>query len=388
MEALKAMLARHLSVRWGWVIAWSFAGLVIAYGVYGLWRNYNDPPGVDFVSFWAAGKLALAHKATLAYDIDAHRAVELTAGKVRGIMSFPYPPPTLLFFAPLSLLPFFPAFALWVIGTCAFYIWAARNVAPPPQSLAIPSAIPNMVIGQNGLLFTGLFIVAAEAIERRPILAGLLFGVFAVKPQLGFLIPVALIAGSRWRTLFAAGGSAIALYLAGLIVFGPASYLAFLNILPHYQEFMARSGWQWNTLASVFAFLRWFDVPQQIALTVQTICAAGAAIVTWLAWRRGLDCRIAVLASASMLVSPYLFTYDTMFMTLPFVWLLRNGNRYVAALVWILCLLPFLAYSKYYSGPNTIAIAAVLSLWAMMRQESARASSSESAELKQVQAIT
>src|SRR5689334_4917207 len=84
MESVRGILAKHLSVRWGWVIAWSFAGLVLAYGVYGLWRNYNDPPGVDFVSFWAAGKLALAHKATLAYDIDAHRAVELTVGKVRG----------------------------------------------------------------------------------------------------------------------------------------------------------------------------------------------------------------------------------------------------------------------------------------------------------------
>jgi len=158
-------------------------------------------------------------------------------------------------------------------------------------------------------------------------------------------------------------------------VFGVASYQAFLAILPHYQEFLAKSGWQWNTLASVFAFLRWFDVPQQIAGAVQAVCAAGAAIVTWRAWRLGLECRVAVLASASMLVSPYLFTYDTMFMTLPFVWLLRNGNRYMAAIVWIFCLLPFLAYSKYYSGPNTIAIAAILSLWAMMRLPHARASS-------------
>ena len=368
MELVRREFRKHLSVRWGWVTAWSFAGLVVAYGIYGLWKNYTDPPGVDFVSFWAAGRMALAGKAALAYNIEAHRALELTVGKLRGIMSFPYPPPSLFLFAPLSVLPFFPAFAVWVLGTCGFYIWAARRIAPPPQSLAIPSAIPNMIIGQNGFLFTGLFIAAAEQLARRPIVAGLLFGCFAVKPQLGFLIPIALVAGCQWRALFAAACFAVALYLAGLIAFGYASYEAFLAILPRYQEFLANSGWQWNTLASMFAFLRWFDVPQQIAYVAQAICAAGAAIVTWRAWRLRMESRVAILAAASMLVSPYLFTYDTLFMTLPFVWLLRNGNRYMAALVWIGCLLPFLAYSTYYAGPNTIPIAAILALWAMLRE--------------------
>jgi hypothetical protein len=367
----KSGISRHLSVRWSWVIAWSFAALTFAYGVYGTWQNFTDPPGVDFVSFWAAGRMALMGKAALAYDIHAHQALELTVGRVRGIMSFPYPPPSLLFFAPLSLLPFGVAFSVWVLATCGFYVWAARRLAPFPQSLAIPSTIPNAVIGQNGFLFTGLFIAAAEALPRRPILAGLLFGCFALKPQIGFLIPLALLAGWEWRALLAAACSAALLYVLGLIAFGFASYEAFLNILPHYAKFLSNSGWQWNTLASAFAFLRFFGVPQHVALAAQAVCAAGAAFATWRAWRMRLETRVAVLATASMLISPYLFTYDTVFMVLPFAWLLQNGNRYMAALVWVGCLLPFVSYSGYYTGPNTVPLVAIAALWVLSRQQRA-----------------
>jgi hypothetical protein len=361
----KSGISRHFAVRWSWVIAWSFAALTLAYGAYGAWRNFFDPPGMDFVSFWAAGRLALIGKAVLAYDIQAHRAIELTVGQVRGIMSFPYPPPILMLFAPFSLLPFGVAFVAWVLSTCGFYVWSARRVAPFPLSLAIPTAIPNAGIGQTGFLFTGLFIAAAEILPRRPILAGLLFGCFALKPQIGFLIPLALLAGSEWRALLAAACSAAALYAMGLIVFGVGSYEAFLKILPRYAEFLSKSAWEWNTLASVFAFLRYFGVPQQMALAAQAICAAGAAFVTWRAWRLGLETRVVVLATASILISPYLFTYDTIFMVLPFAWFLRAGDRYMAALVWFGCLLPFVSYSHYYSGPNTVPLVAIVSLWAL-----------------------
>jgi hypothetical protein len=45
-------------------------------------------------------------------------------------------------------------------------------------------------------------------LERRPYLAGSLFGLMIFKPQLGLLLPVALIAGRQWRVFAAAAATA------------------------------------------------------------------------------------------------------------------------------------------------------------------------------------
>jgi alpha-1,2-mannosyltransferase len=288
---------------------------------------------------------------------------------LHGIMSFPYPPPALLVFAPLSALPFGVAFVVWVVGTGAFYLRSVRRIASLPYSLALPSNIPNALIGQNGFLFTGLFVSGTGMLYARPVVAGLILGCFAVKPQLGFLLPVALVAGGEWRALVAAAFSAVALFIAGLIAFGLASYEAFLQILPHYAEFMSKSGWQWNELASVFAFCRYFGFAQPMALACQAFSAGAAAILTWRAWSSESNTRVPVLATATMLVSPYLFTYDTLFLAVPFAWFLRRGERYISAFIWLCCFLPVLAYSQYYKGPNTAPIAALVTLWALSRHQ-------------------
>src|SRR5688500_14540994 len=75
---------RRDRMRWHRAVATGLALLFVIYIGYACWRNYFDPPGVDFVSFWAAATMALDGQPWLAYDVAAHRAVELTAGKVDG----------------------------------------------------------------------------------------------------------------------------------------------------------------------------------------------------------------------------------------------------------------------------------------------------------------
>ncbi len=41
-------------------------------------------------------------------------------------------------------------------------------------------------------------------LDKRPVLAGILFGLLAYKPQFGLLIPFVLAASGRWRTFAAA----------------------------------------------------------------------------------------------------------------------------------------------------------------------------------------
>ena len=351
------------SIRWNWVLAWSLAGIAGATAVYASWRSFHTTPGIDFVSFWAAGRLTIEGKAALAYDLAAHRAMELTFVHLPGLMPFAYPPPFLLVVAPLGLFTFPVAFAAWIFLTSAFYLLATRRLAPLPYSIVLPSVLPNALVGQNGFLFTGLFACAVEALQTQPFVSGMLFGCFAMKPQLAPLIPVALIAARAWRAIAGAALSSLLLLVVGVLAFGLNSYAACAHMMAQFGRFVSQDSWPWTEMASVFAFLRFFGLPQAAAFAIQLVAAGAAASVTWRAWAAGRGSRAAVLASATLLVSPYLFTYDALLLVVPFVWMLEHGQRRAAIFVWIACLPPILFYFHLYPGPNTVAIAAIFCLW-------------------------
>lgn len=355
------------SIRWRWVLAWSLAGLTVVTAVYAAWRSFETTPGIDFVSFWAAGQLAIRGKAALAYDLTAHRAMELTFVHLPGLMPFAYPPPFLFLVVPLGFLAFPVAFAAWLFLTGAFYLVATRHVAPLPSSIVLPSVLPNALVGQNGFLFTGLFACAVETFETRPFVSGMLFGCFALKPQLAPLIPIALVAARAWQAVAGAALSSLLLMLAGGVAFGFDSYLACAKMMAEFGRFVSQGSWPWTEMASVFAFLRFFGVSPAAAFAIQLVAAALAAVVTFRAWASEQESRAAVLASATILVPPYLFTYDALLLVVPFAWMLEHGQRRAAFLVWIGCLPPILFYFHLYPGPNTVPIAAIFSLWQMSR---------------------
>jgi hypothetical protein len=289
-------------------------------------------------------------------------------------MPFPYPPPFLLLVTPLGFVSFPIAFAVWLFATCAFYIAATRRLAPLPSSMALPVVFPSALVGQNGFLFTGLFACAIEALQSRPFVSGILFGCFVFKPQLAPLIPIALIATRAWRALAGAILSSLLLLLAGLLAFGFGSYIACLRMMAQYGQFVSHGDWPWTEMASVFAFLRFFGMPQVVALFIQLLAAAFAGIATWRVWAARRESRAAVLAAATVLVPPYLFTYDALLLALPFAWMIERGQRRAAFLVWIACLPPILFYFHLYKGPNTVPVAAIFCLWQTSRAAGSDAS--------------
>ena len=71
-------------------------------------------------------------------------------------------------------------------------------------------------------------------LERRPYLAGFLFGMMIYKPQLALLLPVALLGGRQWRAFAAASVTAGVLLAASALWFGTdvwAEYLRNVNVL-------------------------------------------------------------------------------------------------------------------------------------------------------------
>src|SRR4029077_15220908 len=186
----------------------------------------------DFVSFYAAGTLANEGTPALAYDPAAHLAAEERA-TAAGIeyQFFNYPPVFILLCSLLARLPYLVAFVVFEAATLVFYLVVAGRILGDRGGAALfalaafPMVFWNIGLGQNAFLSAGLFGAATILIDRRPIVAGLLFGPLCNKPQFGSLLPVALAAAGEWRAFAAAAVSAAGLVLISLALFGIATWL-------------------------------------------------------------------------------------------------------------------------------------------------------------------
>lgn len=362
-------------LRWHRTVAVGYAIVFVIVAVWTCWIIYLDPKGSDFLSYWAAAKLAAAGQPGLAYDVETHRAVELSAADPGGLLPFPYPPPFLLMVLPFGLVPYWLGFAGWVTATAALYLLVSRGLTPLAYRMAHPQALANALIGQNGFLTTSIFIAGSSALDRKPLLGGAILGLLVIKPQLALLLPLALLAGREWRAIAGAAASSVALLLVALLVLGTQSYQGFFHILPFYTEAMTANRWEWNEFASVFALARHLGIPQQPALVIHAIVALGAAALVWRAWSRKSELRVPVLAAATLLIPPYILTYDALLLIVPMGWLIvRERRPLLIAAIWLCCLLPIVTYMGFYPGPNPIPIAALLCLWALHAEESRRAS--------------
>jgi hypothetical protein len=178
----------------------------------------------------------------------------------------------------------------------------------------MPGVIINVGYGQIATLTAGLGGAAVMCLERRPILAGVLFGCMAYKPQLGLAIPVALIAGRRWTTLASASATIFVLVVLSTAAYGWTAWLNFLDSMHEAGDIVFRQGAvDWFKIQSVFASVRMLGGGVTLAWTAQCACMlVTLAAVAW-AWNRPGDMRLksALLLVAGLLCTPYCFEYDT-----------------------------------------------------------------------------
>ncbi|MCL6730179.1 glycosyltransferase family 87 protein [Sphingomonas hankyongi] len=345
-------------------VAWSviFALLAIAASL-SIYTLHNP---IDFLSFWAAGRLSVEGTPALSYDLASHRALETSVVAMEGVLPFPYPPPFLLIVAPFGFLAFAPSFTLWVGLTFGTFIGSAI-LAGGRRGCAFAASHPaiaaNSLIGQNGFLTSSILFAGTALIRRKPKTAGAVLGFLVVKPQLAILVPIALLAGRHWKAAFSGAASAVCLLALAAVVLGFDTYRGFLSIIPIYLSYLGDSRWPWNELASPYAAMRSIGIDQRIALALHTIVAVCAAALVWRAWEKGSSNRAAILAAAALLIPPYIFTYDSLFLALPMMTLASDrAHPMTLAGIWVLCFLPITTYFGWYSGPNTVPLAAIVCL--------------------------
>ncbi len=310
--------------------------LIVLGGSYLQGHFLTDPQGRpianDFVNVWAAGRLALDGAAPAAYDWTLHRAAEVRAVgyDFDGYYGWHYPPPAFFFAAALATLPYLVAAIVWLVTTLAVYVAAIAGILGVRTgvlfALGFPAAIWNATAGQNGFLTAALIGGTLGLLERHPALAGICLGLLTYKPQFGVLFPIVLIADRRWLTIAVATLTAIVLAALSWLVFGSASWEAFVHWAPlSSHALIDQSALDWYRLQSVFAVVRAHGGSEPLAWTVQGVVSLSLAVgLAWL-WqsRVAFELKAAALAAGALLATPYLFMYDLVVLAVAVAFLLR-----------------------------------------------------------------
>lgn len=306
-------------------------------------HGFNDlngrPLGADFSSFYSAGALALGGHSP--YDQRALFDIEQSLfGDGTQYYAFAYPPIFLLLAAPLALLPYPAALALWETAGLAFYVWSILRLRrrfdlfPEKRNLVIAGALAftatfvEVIHGQNAFLSAGLFALAISFLGENDALAGLSFGILAFKPQLGLLIPFALAAAGRWRCIAFAALAVAALAVFSATVFGLSDWREFLAV----SEFAKRAildedAVGYSKMISIFAWLRMWGAPLGLAYAGQLAVGLSVIAATAWLWRSSASPRIAgaALCLGALLVTPFAFDYDMLILAPALLLLSADG---------------------------------------------------------------
>lgn len=296
-------------------------------GTHGWIVPLDKPNTTDFVSFYAAGRLADAGTPALAYDQAAHLAAEeAIVGKGIQYQFFNYPPVYQALFAPIALLPYLVAFVTVAALTLLFYLAIARRILDDYSAaallalLAFPAVWWNIGLGQNAFLTAGLFGAATLLIDRRPVLAGICFGALCYKPHFALLVPLALAVGGHWRAFATAAVSAVLLVLASAALLGWETWHAFVATAGASHSMYESGRILFGGFVNPFGAMRLMGASVPVSYAVQALFSAAAAAIVAIVWHRGasLPARAAV---------PLSLLYDLMLGAVAACWLLRGQGR-------------------------------------------------------------
>ncbi|MGI3776595.1 MAG: glycosyltransferase family 87 protein [Janthinobacterium lividum] len=301
---------------------WAGAVLVAVCGVFAVeavWWNlvgHGDNPFGDFFALWSYARLVFLHPAARLYDPAWLHQAQVAIGMLPDVQApFPYPPTFLLLVWPIGLLSFWGAYLAWVGGTFCLYLLAvcagARGkVATVAVLVLAPTTAACVASGQSGFLLAALLVGGVRLLGRRPVLAGVLFGVLTYKPQFGLLVPVALVAAGQWRCVAAACVATAALLALDTAVFGAAAWGAWLGSLPGYAALFDAATAGNRVLPTVLNNALGLGLSRDAARGVQAVAALLAAVAVWASWRRPGPFAAPVLLAATCLATPHAFLYD------------------------------------------------------------------------------
>ena len=355
-------LTRQRIVLWSTALLIGFGLAVVFMAVtsHGLNDYKGRPLGSDFSNVYAAGTYVREGKPAAPFDLASQYARERAIfGQATPFFGWHYPPYFLSVAALLASLPYLPALLVWQLSTLLLYLLGLaallRRVAAPAivndrlwilLAIAFPAAFVNLTHGHNGFLTAALISAGLALLEERPIVAGMVFGLLAYKPQFLVVIPIVLLAGARWRALISTAATVVALTAAVTAVFGVQVWDAFLGSMHFTRTVVLEQG---NTgfykIQSVFALVRLWGGSIPVAYTFQAIAAGAGLLAAILIWRgpTSYPDKVAILCVAALMVTPYCLDYDLMILAPAIAALaaqgisqsFRPGEKVLLAALWL-----------------------------------------------------
>jgi len=274
--------------------------------------------GNDFLNTWMGGRSAFFGGPAPWFDLHVYNeALRQMLGVPFPDRYWSYPPQVVLFTWPFGLIPYLPAYIAWCAVGIALYLLACCSAIPRDRLMFLavaPGIAVCVFFGQNGFYTSALLIGGLLCLDRRPVLAGVLFGILTIKPQLGLLLPVVLLLERRWVTIASAvATTALLIALTGLL-FGWHVWIEFWQKIVPQQQYLTETGrgLLLVMVSSVFYGGRLLHLPLAVDWALQAIVSALAcAAVMWTYWkRRDPALSLALLVTATFLFTPYILNYD------------------------------------------------------------------------------
>jgi len=326
--------------------------------------------GRDFLNFWMYGRAAWMPDPERFYDPQIYNDT-LTAflGPDYPGQNWSYPPSIMLAAATFGKLPYLWALAIWTaLGLAIFIAVARRQLADRALLVPVlcsPAAMFCLMSGQSSFITTAMLLTIMAVLDRRPVFAGILIGLLSLKPQLGLLFPVMLIASGRWRVFVAATVTTLVIVAATAAIFGPQSWIDFVTEGIPVQNLVLVDPQRVGTpfYPTIFMNVRGAGLSYAVAMTVQACFSAFAVAAVAFAFRYRRDADPLTLNglffACAICAVPYLLSYDVLTLTCVATMMLASGRldargEIVAKLVFWLPLLQIGLGQFHIPGPALI----------------------------------
>lgn len=365
--------------------------LIIVYFKMGLFNyissdQFGKPTtsACDFLQYYTASIFARYGEAVHAYNGATLRSAgEVITGQKISRLAWNYPPTFLLIVYPLSFLSYPASLYLWLLVTLSGYLFVLYRIAPDRLTLwlaiVFPATFMNINHGQNGFLFASLLGGGLLLLNQHPIAAGILLGLLTCKPQFAILVPVALIAGRRWKALGSMAATMIAMIVISAVVFGREIWVAFFENAPFVRKLLETGSAPWFKMPTVFVAARMVGFDINVSYLLQAVVAMGMAIVVYYVWsqKRKEEVSNAILVLSILLTTPYAFVHDLTMFAIPIAYLSWQGytkgwlpyEKIILTLVWHMPLFSmFIAlFTPLQIGPFILLAHMIFTLWRMFR---------------------
>ncbi|MEO1563772.1 MAG: glycosyltransferase family 87 protein, partial [Pseudomonadota bacterium] len=286
------------------------------------------------------------------FDIEVFDPLQDLAAKSSGVLYWHYPPTFVALIYPLghlspgAALAWFTVLTVLVWGVTVYVMIDTKSWIERLPVLLCPAVYMTIIGGQNGAFTAALLCLFILGVVRnRDWMIVVACTLLLAKPHFGVLMPVVLIALQRYR----------AFALSALFGSAFLGWSVWMTGIEYVEAFFANAASIEGKISAstlidkqhtLFSFLSSLNVPQGIALGLQSLLALGIIGLTWVTFRSerlSQDLKVAYFLIGSVMISPYAFIYDGAAAVIG-MWYLHRGTReapipgqnLIIALAWLM----------------------------------------------------